>query len=73
MARTFAAHKLKIYRKDEGQDFAMVWTCVNGFAYKWCFVSTTLPSIFGISFLFDLILYIPVNNISVMSGRVFLG
>ena len=25
------------------------------------------------SFLFDLILYIPINNISVMSGRLFLG
>ena len=23
--------------------------------------------------LFDLILYVPVNNLSVMSGRVFLG
>ena len=24
-------------------------------------------------FLFDLVLYIPVNNLSVMSGRIFLG
>ena len=28
---------------------------------------------FGIFCLFDLILYVPVNNFSVMLGRVFLG
>ena len=29
--------------------------------------------VFVLFFLFDLIIYVPVNNFSVMSGRVFLG
>ena len=33
----------------------------------------TYKAEYGIVDLFDLILYVPVNNLSDMSGRVFLG
>ena len=36
-------------------------------------LKTVLNFILANSLLFDLILYVPVNNFSVMSGRIFLG
>ena len=47
--------------------------CSDSLLYDECTAETDQTVLMCCFFLFDLILYVPVNNFSVMLGRVFLG
>ena len=46
---------------------------ITDILYTVTYMGNLFPASGGIFCLFDLILYVPGNNFSVMSGRVFLG
>ena len=67
------------YFSDEnfvGVLMAVKWTSKRDFGTYTCIINAQMPLINAyakVFCMFNLILYVPVNNLSVMSERVFLG